>query len=212
MGKRPGAVSKKVRKRAGSLNIMKPIVFDIETSNFFDDVGKADPSLLTISIVCIYDFATSKYDSFLESELPRLWPIIEKADMLIGYNSDHFDIPLLNKYYPGDLTQIKSLDLMQEIRKSIGRRVGLGKVGEGTLGTPKSADGAVASKWWKEGQVEKVRQYCLDDVKLTKEIYEYALANKKLKYKEDGKIFEIPIDVSDWQIKQEKAITSTLGF
>ena len=191
---------------------MRPLVFDIETSNFFHDVGKADPSLLTISIVCIYDFATDTYDSFLENELPRLWPIMEKADMLIGYNSDHFDIPLLNKYYPGDLTQIKSLDLMQEIKRSLGRRIGLGKVGEGTLGTPKSADGALASKWWKDGEVDKVRQYCLDDVKITKEIYEYALANKKLRYKEDGKIFEVPIDVTRWLEKQEKGITSTLPF
>ena len=101
---------------------MRKIVFDIETSNIFDDVGKADPALLDLAIVCIYDYETGDYSSYLEAELPKLWPILEKADMLIGFNSNHFDIPLLNKYYPGDLKNIKSLDLMHEIKKTLGRR------------------------------------------------------------------------------------------
>jgi hypothetical protein len=191
---------------------MRNIVFDIETKNIFDDVGKADASLLDISLVGIYDYETGKYDSYLEEELPKLWPILEKADILIGYNSNHFDIPLLNKYYPGDLSAIKSLDLMSEIRKSLGRRIGLGKVAEGTLGIPKSGHGLDAITWWKNGEIEKLRKYCLDDVKITKEVYEYALAHKSLKYKDGNEIFEIPINTDGWQDKQERAFTSTLPF
>ena len=92
---------------------MRKIVFDIETKNLFQDVGKNDPVLLDLSLVGVYDGDTDEYSSYLEEELPKLWPLIEKADMLIGYNSDHFDIPLLNKYYPGELTHIKSLDIMK---------------------------------------------------------------------------------------------------
>ena len=92
---------------------MRKIVFDIETKNTFNEVGSNDATALDISIVCIYDSLDNKYYSFLEEELDNLWSIIEQADMLIGYNSDHFDIPLLNKYYQGDLTQIKSLDILK---------------------------------------------------------------------------------------------------
>ena len=87
---------------------MRKIVFDIETKNFFQDVGKNDPALLDIALVAIHDSLTDSYSSYLEEELPKLWPIIERADMLIGFNSDHFDIPLLNKHYPGDLTKIRN--------------------------------------------------------------------------------------------------------
>jgi uncharacterized protein YprB with RNaseH-like and TPR domain len=191
---------------------MRPIVFDIETSNIFDDVGRADPTLLDLALVGIYDFATNKYDSFLQDELPKLWPILEKADMLIGYNSLHFDLPLLNKYYSGNLGAIKHLDLMNEIKKSLGRRIGLGRVAKGTLGVGKSSDGLEALKWWKSGQIDKVRAYCLDDVKLTKEIYEYALENGNLRYVDGSETVEFPIDTSGWQDKQEKGITSTLPF
>ena len=100
---------------------MRKIVFDIETKNFFNDVGKNDPSLLDIALVAIHDSETDSYSSYLEDELVKLWPILERADMLIGFNSDHFDIPLLNKYYPGDLTKIKSLDILKEIKDSYGR-------------------------------------------------------------------------------------------
>ena len=48
-----------------------------------------------IAIACIHDSETDTYSSYLESELPKLWPILERTDMLIGYNSNHFDIPLL---------------------------------------------------------------------------------------------------------------------
>ena len=77
---------------------MRKIVFDIETSNLFFDVGTNDPASLELAVVCIYDYERDVYESYLLEDLPKLWPIIEKADMLIGYNSDHFDIPLLNKY------------------------------------------------------------------------------------------------------------------
>src|SRR3989344_8155252 len=102
---------------------MRKIVFDIETKNFFDTVPGNDSAKLDIALVAIYDSLTDTYSSYLEEELTKLWPIIEQADMLIGYNSDPFDIPLLNKYYPGDLSKIKSLDLLVEVKKALGGRL-----------------------------------------------------------------------------------------
>jgi DEAD/DEAH box helicase domain-containing protein len=191
---------------------MRKIVFDIETRNLFQDVGKNDPSLLDISLVGVWDSETNTYTSYLQEELKDLWPIIEKADVLIGYNSDHFDIPLLNKYYPGDLTTIKSIDLMKEIQKSLGRRMKLDHIAEGTLGVNKSGHGLQAITWWKQGEIEKIRQYCLDDVKITKKIYDYALKNGKVKYKDGAKTVSIPIDTSSWEIPADNSLTHTLPF
>lgn len=191
---------------------MKKIVFDIETSNLFSDVGANDPALLDISVVGIYESENNTYNAFMEKDLGNLWPIIEKADILIGFNSEHFDIPLLNKYYPGDLTSIKSVDILKEIKNSFGRRMKLDQIAEGTLGINKSGVGIEATKWWKNGEYQKVIDYCLDDVKITKEIYEFATANNFLKFKEDGKIITIPLDTSDWEKRSESSITHTLPF
>ena len=191
---------------------MRKIVFDIETKNVFQDIGKNDPSLLDLSLVGVYDSETQLYTSYLEEELNKLWPIIEKADVLIGYNSDHFDIPLLNKYYPGDLTKIKSIDLLKEIKNSIGRRLKLDHIAEGTLGINKSGNGLQAITWWKQGEIEKIRAYCLDDVKITKKLYDYALKNKKLKYRDAGKLVTIPLITDTWETIDDTSMTHTLPF
>ncbi|MCK4967272.1 hypothetical protein KAS50_09575, partial [bacterium] len=61
--------------------------FDIETKNTFQDVGSNEAVDLDISLLCIHDSETNKYDTFMYDDLDRLWPILEKADMLIGFNS-----------------------------------------------------------------------------------------------------------------------------
>ncbi|QSH39451.1 ribonuclease H-like domain-containing protein [Candidatus Kaiserbacteria bacterium] len=191
---------------------MRKIVFDIETSNLFSDVGSGDPAALDISVVCIHDSETDQYLSFLQEDFADLWKYIESADMLIGYNSDHFDIPLLNKYYPGDLTHIKSLDLLKEIHGSLGRRIKLDSVAKATLGTQKSGNGLQAIKWWRDGERQKVIDYCIQDVKVTKDIYDYALKNGKVKYADLGKMKDILLDTKDWEEKEDSSLTHTLPF
>src|SRR3989338_3944485 len=93
---------------------MRVLTFDIETANWFSEVGGSDPADLKIALIGIHDSEVG-YASFLEPELPKLWKILEQTDLLVGYNSDHFDIPLLNKYYPGDLSRIKSVDLLKDV-------------------------------------------------------------------------------------------------
>ena len=191
---------------------MRKIVLDIETKNFFQDVGKNDPALLDIALIAIHDSLTDSYSSYVEKELPKLWPILERADMLIGFNSDHFDIPLLNKYYPGDLTKIRSLDILKEVKDSYGRRMRLDQLAEGTLGKNKSGHGADATNWWAAGEVEKVRAYCLNDVKLTKELYDYALANNSLTFKEGNALNEIKLNTSEWEKPNNHRLTFSLPF
>ena len=191
---------------------MRRITIDLETKNFFQDVGSNDPTDLDISVACIHDSADNQYKSFLEKDFNKLWPIIEQADILITWNGDHFDIPLLNKYYPGDLSKIKSVDLMKEVQKVLGRRLKLDTVGQATLGASKSGNGIEAVEWWRNGEIDKLIKYCIDDVKLTKELYDYAVANKKLKYKDSGILKEIALDPSSWEIIQPAAMTFTLPF
>lgn len=191
---------------------MRKIIFDIETRNLFQDVGTNDPKDLDISVVCVYDSQTDSYTSYLQEDLGKLWPILETADMLITFNGDHFDIPLLDKYYPGDLTKIKSLDLLKEVKKSLGFRLKLDSIAEATLGKKKSGHGLEAITWWKNGEIDKIIKYCIDDVKITKEIYEYAMKNGVLKYKDGLVLKDIKLDTKDWDKKNDHSMTFSLGF
>ena len=188
---------------------MRKIIFDIETDGIITNIGSKEifPNMY---VVCIYDSETDKYQSFTQEQLKNLWPILEKADLLIGYNNEFFDTPILNRYYSGDLTKIGSLDLLSEIKKSLGHRIKLDSVAEATLGRKKTGHGLEAMTWWKQGRFDDVIKYCIEDVKITKEIYEYALKNGILKYKDGGVVKDIKIDTSNWDKKGSSAVTHTL--
>lgn len=162
--------------------MLNEIVFDIETQNIFADVDN-DIKRLKVSVVSIYEYATDKYRSFSEDELKYLWPILEKADRLIGFNSLHFDLPVLNNYYLGDLSQIAHLDILQQVKDSLGMRIKLDNIAQATLDMAKSADGLQAVRWWKEGKIDEIKKYCEQDVRVTKEIYEFGKQNRQLFYK-----------------------------
>ena len=138
---------------------------------------------MKVTVVSIYEYETGSYRSFGENELCQLWPILEKAERLIGYNSEHFDLPILHNYYLGDLSVINHLDIMKKVKESVGIRLKLNSIAMATLDMEKSADGLQAIKWWKEGKIDEIKKYCEQDVKVTKEIYEFGKNNKQLFYK-----------------------------
>jgi uncharacterized protein YprB with RNaseH-like and TPR domain len=191
---------------------MRIITFDIETKNIFEDVGSNDPAALDISVVGVHDSADDSYKAYLEKDFTKLWQVLESADMLVSWNGDHFDIPILNKYYPGDLTKIKSLDLMREVRNVLGRRLKLDSVAEATLGVGKSGHGLQAIEWWAKGEIDKLVKYCIDDVRITRQLYDYAVANNHLKFRDLGNLKNISLNTSLWSTPQPAALTYTLPF
>lgn len=191
---------------------MRYVVFDVETKNTFEDVGKNDPVLLDVSVVSVYDSGTDTYTTVSEEAFDSLWPVFEHADVLVGYNSNHFDIPLLDKYYPGSLLAIKSIDLLEAIRTGLGRRVSLNAVAEATLGEQKTGHGLQAITWWKQGEIEKIKEYCEMDVAITKRIFEYAQKHKKVRVREGLAMRNIPIDTTDWDAENRGALTHALPF
>lgn len=192
-------------------NGMRVITLDIETAGVFS--GPIEPSKLEMTICCTHDSETGEFGSFLQPELPQLWPLLERADVLVTYNGDHFDLPILNKYYAGDLSKIKSVDLLKEVKNVLGRRLKLDNLAEATLGRGKTADGLQAAKWWAEGLVDKVREYCIADVKVTRELYDYAKKHGSLKYRDYDGLRELKLDTNSWETPGiATALTHTLPF
>ncbi|HWH07289.1 MAG TPA: ribonuclease H-like domain-containing protein [Candidatus Paceibacterota bacterium] len=192
---------------------MRQITFDIETANVLPSFQRSDMAQLELALVGIHDSETGEFTSYVKEELTQLWPILERADVLIGYNSDAFDIPLLNRYYPGDLTKIRSIDLMVEVQKVLGRRLRLQSLAQATLGRGKGGDGLKSVEWWQQGLVDKVREYCIEDVRLTRELFDYALKHGSLKYMDFKEKREVKLATSQWTEEIESAsLTHTLPF
>lgn len=191
---------------------MRKVVFDIETQNFFDELGTTNPASLDIAVVGIYDSERDVFESYEVADLPKLWPILDRTDLLIGFNSLNFDLPLLNKYYAGDLSHIGHLDIFVKVKEVLGRRIKLDTLAQATLGCRKIADGLQALRWWREGKKEKVKEYCLEDVRLTKELYEYILRHGSVKYRDGNEIKDLRIDTSQWNKENRHSLTHSLPF
>ncbi len=165
-----------------SMPTRREIVLDIETQNTFQDVGAYNPTLLDISLVGVYFYETDTFEAFLEDDLPKLWPRLERSGRIIGYNLFGFDYPCMQSYYTGDLMKLPTIDIMLELEKRIGFRVKLDDVAHATLGVGKSGHGLQAVEFWKKGEIEKLKEYCLQDVRITRDVYEHALDKQQIAF------------------------------
>jgi len=178
--------------------MLKKIVLDLETQKSFQEVGgRGRNHLLKISVVGIYDYSTDKYQIFREHEIPKLSALLQTCDQIIGYNIKDFDFEVLSPYLNFDIRQTPYYDLLEEIGKVLGHRIKLEDVAQATLGKGKSGTGLEAITFFKQGRWNELSKYCLDDVKATKQIYDYALTNNKLLYRDFFKIKEIPLKISE---------------
>lgn len=172
-----------------------PIIFDVETQHTFAEVGY-NHKKLKISVVGTYDYATGEYRAYLENELLEFFAKIEHASYIIGFNSNKFDLPVLAPYYIGNIFQFPSLDLLEEVQKVLGFRVALDDLARATLKIKKIGHGFLAIDYFKEGKLDRLKKYCLSDVKITKKLYEFGKRNKKLYFQTNKGVKEIPVDFS----------------
>jgi DEAD/DEAH box helicase domain-containing protein len=170
------------------------LVFDLETQKSFQEVGGFGKNhLLKISVIGIYSYLQDKYFCFEEHEVYKAGEMFAEADQVVGFNIRHFDYEVLKPYVSFDPQTLPTVDIMQDIEKIIGHRVKLQNVAETTLGVGKSGDGLEALRMFRQGRIEELKKYCLQDVKVTKEIYDYAQKYSKLMYKDYFDVREIKI-------------------
>ncbi len=180
---------------------MLQVILDVETKKTFEEVGGYFPDRLGISFVgvCIRDgfLGKGKMQGYFEQDLPELFPLLEKADVVIGFNVEQFDMPTFIPYYTGDISQIPTLDLMLKIKDIVGHRVSLDAVAQETLGVGKSGDGLDAIQYYRTGQLDKLKEYCLQDVVVTRDVYDYGLSKGSVKFRNKwNRIIETVVDFS----------------
>ena len=149
------------------------IVFDIETKNTFQDVGgKNNIGKLEVSVVAVYLYETQEYQVFDEHELDKLGALLQRAGLLIGFSSKQFDVPVLEKYCNFKLSAVPHFDIFEKIYEQLGRRIGLGILAEANLGEGKIGRGLEAVEMYEQGNIKKLKEYCLQDVKITKGLFD----------------------------------------
>lgn len=185
-----------------------PVVFDLETKYTFREYDEAKK--LGITVLSVFDYGSGQSAVYTEKELNLVFPLFEKASYLIGYNINSFDLQVLQAYYPGDVTHFATLDILDDIKQKIGRRLALNDVASATLGVKKSGHGLMAIDYYKEGKWEELKKYCLDDTIITKQLFDYGIKFREINYMNENGKATIRVDWGKYiedQGKNETAMT-----
>jgi DEAD/DEAH box helicase domain-containing protein len=173
------------------------IVFDLETKYSSLEVGGfKNAHAMGISVAVAYDFTDNKYSVFLENEISNFIEMLENAKIIIGFNIIHFDLKVLSGYQKLNLEYIAKLDIFSDIKIITGRRFSLEKLANATLSTKKSGNGLLALKWYNEGKIDLIAEYCKKDVEITKDLLLFGIKNKYLYAPVEASIIKIPVNWS----------------
>lgn len=160
------------------------VYFDLETQRTANDVGGWDRKHeMKMSVGVTYSSTKKEYTIYSEARVQDLIDQLCQADLVVGYNTLNFDYEVLMGYTVLDLRdRLSSLDLMVDVEKALGHRLKLDALAHGTFGYGKTGDGMDAIKWWREGRIMEIAEYCCFDVKVTRMVHEFGANNRELYY------------------------------
>jgi DEAD/DEAH box helicase domain-containing protein len=172
------------------------MVLDVETRRSAAEVGgwhRADR--MGVSIAVLHDSADDSFTAYPQDEVPAMLHRLREADLVVGFNIARFDYTVLSPFAPFDLHTLPTLDMLQKVKDRLSYRVSLDNLAQATLNAPKSADGLQALRWWQEGRLDLITEYCRKDVELTRDLYLYGLANGYLLFtNKAGQTVRVPVE------------------
>jgi hypothetical protein len=173
------------------------VYFDLETRRTADDVGGwGHKAKMGISVAVTYSSASQEYRIYPEEEVDELISQLLKADLVVGFNHIDFDYQVLMGHTIMHLPdQVRSLDLLVDLEARLGHRMKLDSLAAATLGKTKSAEGLQAIRWWQQGKIMEIAEYCCFDVKVTKCIHEFGVEHGFVKYTDrQGNLQTVQVD------------------
>lgn len=183
---------------------MSTVFFDLETLNLFEDVEPQWNAMdwemrnanqlrlcrkLGIAVAGVG--IGEDVEFFEEDEAELLVGTLLAADRVVGHNVLAFDYPVMEPYVGAERLERlkpKTVDMLAELKRAAGVRIGLNDLAQLNLGKGKTDDPRMVPTLWRRGEHERVRSYLRSDVELTREIFEYGARKGKLRFtKKDWK-------------------------
>ena len=174
---------------------MNIVFFDVETQKSFDQVGgRRNIHKLGLSAAVTYSTADGAFHHYTEETVADLIVELKAADLVVGFNVLSFDYTVLSAYTNEVLTGLPTVDMLDKIYRQLGFRISLDNLASTTLGTTKSADGLQAVRWYAQGRIQDILDYCQQDVEVTRQLYEYGRQHKHVKYRDRNyRVTQIPV-------------------
>ena len=162
---------------------MNIVYFDLESQKLFQDVGGRDASKLLLACGVTWSTARSDFAVYWEKDAPGLIAELKTADRVVGFNIIGFDYEVLKPYARNEnFRTFRTTDMLQDIYRTLNFRLSLDSIAKATLGATKTADGLQSVEWFRNGELDKVAEYCKSDVDITRRVYEFGRENGFVHY------------------------------
>lgn len=146
--------------------------------------GWHDHKNMDISCIGVYDYHEDRWRIFQEDNMQEFVNLINNTETIVSFNGIGFDKKLLqanNMDYPDE----KDYDLLAEIWEADGLTrqfqypshigYGLGDICQVNFGIQKTGHGGNAPMQWQQKQFGAVIDYCINDIKLTKNLLDHII-------------------------------------
>ncbi len=173
------------------------IFLDVETRFSAEEVGGWNNiEKMKVAVVVIYTTKENKYEYYTEEKMEELTDKLKEADLIVGFNIKRFDYTVIQPYTDMDLTVLPTIDMLYDIYKKVGFRISLNALAKATLNVEKSADGLQSLEWFRRGELQKVIDYCIQDVKITRDLFLYGRKYGEVKFhhKKNNRIMKVNVD------------------
>ncbi len=197
---------------------MKPVIYDLEIKKAIPGgkdkeprqgieycEGWEDHANMGIACLCAYDYHTGRYRVFTDKNQGEWMKLVANRDIVVGFNSMRFDQKVLEACWGPDfwVESARQYDILREIWRAVGLDVdkfvfkthggySLDAVADMNLGMKKTGHGALAPIQWQEGNIGAVIDYCLEDVRITRLLFNDIIRNGKLISPKGGGLIDMP--------------------
>jgi DEAD/DEAH box helicase domain-containing protein len=170
-------------------------VLDIETRRSAAEVGGWNRAeKMGVSCAVLYDSRSGQFHDYSQDQVGEMCRHLAQLDLVVGFNLIRFDYKVLAGLCDFDFFGLPTLDILVKIHEVLGYRLSLDHLAQNTLGTQKSADGLMALQWWQQGKLDKIIEYCTQDVRVTRDLYRFGRENRFLVFKNKaGNQVRVPV-------------------
>ncbi|MFC2149508.1 DEAD/DEAH box helicase [Candidatus Auribacterota bacterium] len=182
------------------------VYFDLETQRSAAEVGGwGNNHLMRVSVGVAFDSKEDRFIEYFEKDMDALIDKLKRADLVVGFNVKRFDYGVLKGYTDFDFSKLNTFDILENVHKHLGFRLSLDHLAKNTLQSEKSADGLQALRWFKEGKLKQIAEYCLKDVEITRDLFLFGEKNKHVIFerKGGGKV-QLPVDWNSAELISKK--------